>query len=1029
MKRVWSSNQLEVINSNEKRILVSASAGSGKTTVMIERILRLLSDGEKISNMLVCTFTKASAADMRSKLYVELSKRGLKRELKDLASADICTIDSFCQRLITKYFYTLGIDPQFEMLDEGESKVMKSHAIEQSIEENAAHENFARLREVLRSSRNDNTLSKAMLAIMDFKSINPQNQPSADYDQKQTADRLADYCQKQIAKTVEAVEKLFSEIDEPEAYAECKAIISNCGGEFEPRRKYKKANEHLKPCFKFIKERIKKLVATVNDVKTLRSQSQSTALIQALIKAVDRAISLYETEKKKRSVCDFADLENMALKILKSDLAKEARAKYKHVFVDEYQDINPLQEEIINLVSLDSSLFMVGDLKQSIYAFRGCEPSIFKDKYDKYQNPEIGKRISLDVNYRSSKNVIRFVNDVFGCVMTENFGGIDYSINKMVAAKQSEGYVKIHVVTGSDKSNATGVYSVKNEQDARLSKLEAEATLIAHRVTELLKTEVDDRPVAFSDIAILTRSMGSLESMVLNKLREINIPVSLTEEASYLKRPETGQLINYLKLIDNRSDDIAMAIAMLSFIGGFDEDELASIKMKGEGAFYERVLLASQSDEKVKTFLAKLDRYYQLSQVVSVDELADVIVSENGYFNFAYRLGDDAAEVLDKFLNFLTTCPTKNSLKGTLKFIEERDPCAEISGADNSVKFMTIHKSKGLEFKYVFVIGIGESFNLRDLSKSIYVGNQVAMPIYEDHKKFDSDLRYLSMLGARKKQLEEELRIFYVALTRAEEGLELFANLSSDDNECVTIGIMKEIVDLSECNSALKWIAPMLYQAKIYDIKDVELEYAEPKKVLFAAADQEKVAMLKSYFDFSPSIQAPAKSYVSKLAHKDDDDAVYLTSEESSGDALERGNAYHKAMELIDFSQPCLQSVTGVDLSLIDEEKLLYAASSMSHFKGVVYKEKPFMIKLSALEAGLDGSGYVLVQGVIDLMIIDGDNVTVVDYKTGKIHSALEDGYIKQVNLYALAVEKLLGKRVVGKYLYYFDAKEFVEIR
>ena len=170
MKRVWSSNQLEVINSNEKRILVSASAGSGKTTVMIERILRLLSDGEKISNMLVCTFTKASAADMRSKLYVELSKRGLKRELKDLASADICTIDSFCQRLITKYFYTLGIDPQFEMLDEGESKVMKSHAIEQSIEENAAHENFARLREVLRSSRNDNTLSKAMLAIMDFKS-------------------------------------------------------------------------------------------------------------------------------------------------------------------------------------------------------------------------------------------------------------------------------------------------------------------------------------------------------------------------------------------------------------------------------------------------------------------------------------------------------------------------------------------------------------------------------------------------------------------------------------------------------------------------------------------------------------------------------------------------------------------------------------------------------------------------------------------------------------------------------------------
>ena len=1032
MKRVWSENQLEVINSNEKKILVSASAGSGKTTVMIERILRLLADGEKISSMLVCTFTRASAADMRAKLYVELVKRGLKKELKDLASAEICTIDSFCQRLITKYFYALGIDPQFEMLEESEAKAMRKRAVAQSIEFCSSDENFAYLRQALRNNRKDSTLENAMLAIMNYKSITPQSEQPKIYNHKDVLDELNNYADSLKAKTYAAVEELFSEINEPESYAELISALKNDNGvvSFEPRRKYKKENEHLKPCFKYIKDRVSKTVEALNDINGLRAQSESEPLILSLVYAVEYAEKVYETEKKKRSVCDFSDLEKMALEILKSEFSDEIRAKYKYVFVDEYQDINPLQEEIIRLVSLGNNLFMVGDIKQSIYAFRGCDPSIFKNKYDMYANPEIGKRISLSTNYRSSKRVIEFVNEVFSHVMTDEFGGIDYASNKMVNAKDSQGYVKFHVVTGNEKYKPCGVYSVKNHDVDRLTKMEAEATLVAYRITELLKTEYNGKPVAFSDIAILTRSMGTLENMVLSKLREINIPVSLTEEAFYLTRPETGQLISYLRLIDNRHDDIAMAIAMLSPLGGFDENELANIKINGEGAFYSKVLSAATHNQKVNDFLTKLDRYCDLSRVLSVDELADVIVSENGYFNYAYSLSEDAAEILDKFLQFLNGCPTKNSLKATLSLIDERNPCAELSGAENSVKFMTVHKSKGLEFKFVFVIGLGESFNLKDLHKKVYEGEPIAMPIYEEHQEFNSDLRYLRMLTASKKQLEEELRILYVALTRAEEGLELFASLSDSDYECDAITQKIEIVDMSQCKSALKWLAPLMYMAKRYDVSDIELQAAAPRKILFAKADEDVVKELKNYFNFVAPEQVAAKSYVSFLAHKDDEEnAVYLTSEESSYDALARGNAYHKAMELIDFCNPSIDVLDGVDLSLVDTDKLLYAASRMREFKGDVYKEKPFMLKLSASEAGLSGSGQVLVQGVIDLMVVDGDNVTVVDYKTGKIHSALEDGYAKQVNLYAKAVERLLGKKVVGKFLYYFDAKEFVEIR
>ena len=295
---------------------------------MIERILRLLADGEKISSMLVCTFTRASAADMRAKLYVELVKRGLKKELKDLASAEICTIDSFCQRLITKYFYALGIDPQFEMLEESEAKAMRKRAVAQSIEFCSSDENFAYLRQALRNNRKDSTLENAMLAIMNYKSITPQSEQPKIYNHKDVLDELNNYADSLKAKTYAAVEELFSEINEPEAYAELISALKNDNGvvSFEPRRKYKKENEHLKPCFKYIKDRVSKTVEALNDINGLRAQSESEPLILSLVYAVEYAEKVYETEKKKRSVCDFSDLEKMALEILKSEFSDEIRA-------------------------------------------------------------------------------------------------------------------------------------------------------------------------------------------------------------------------------------------------------------------------------------------------------------------------------------------------------------------------------------------------------------------------------------------------------------------------------------------------------------------------------------------------------------------------------------------------------------------------------------------------------------------------------------------------------------------------------
>ncbi len=1022
--RVWSESQKEVIYANDDRILVSASAGSGKTTVMIERILRLIGDGVKLSNMLVCTFTKASAADMRAKLYAEMSKRGFKNELKELSRADISTIDSFCQRLVCKYFYVLGIDPQFEVLDDGESMALKGEAVDKAIAESQTiDDDFARLCEILRTKRRNGKIKEALTAIMDFRSINPDSSPSYVYDQSETEDKIKSYLAFYKKKVRMAIERLFEVVDESELYAELLTALESGVGTYK-RRKLK--NPDIKPCVDYLKALVKDYRETVDEAEKLLPQSLSRNYINALLNAAHRAYEEYNAEKTRRSAVDFSDLENMALEILRSDMGAEIRKKYTYVFVDEYQDINPLQETILSKVADGNKLFMVGDLKQSIYAFRGCAPQIFKHKYDVYGGGEGGKLIKLDTNYRSAKKIISFVNEVFGNIMTDEFGGVEYRLNPMSAFKEEDGYVKLHVITGKEISpDVSGVYSVRAENDVSLSKKEAEANLIAFRIKELLSNQSE--LVSLSDIAILTRSMGTLEDLVIAKLRKMNIPVSLKENAYYRAHPVSGQLISFLRLIDNRRDDKAMALSMLSALGGFGENELADIRLNGEGSFYECVL--NSHSEKVKDFIKKLDRYYELSLIKNVDELADIIVSECGYFNYAFKLGNDAAEVLDKFLEFLGGCPYKSVLSSTLKYIDEHDPYAELMGNENSVKLMTIHKSKGLEFKYVFLIGLGESFNLKDLSKSIYVDSEICMDVYDDHAAFCSDLKFIKRTVERKKLLEEELRIFYVALTRAQFGLELFGSVGESNSSIAAYRTEPaKIVDLSECTSPICWLAPMLIYAREYDMSEISVEESEPRKVFIGGADEKLVEKLTDYFDFSLPKNAPIKSYVSKLAHDSDEPAIIIIDEPTEGNSIERGNAYHRAMEKIDFLSPDLSAIDGEDMALIDKDKLLAAAGKMNRFKGKVYKEKPFMLRLDASEIGEGRRGSMLVQGVIDLLIIDGDSATIVDYKTGAAHGRFESGYIRQVNLYALATQRLLGIKEVKKYLYYFDSGIFVEI-
>ncbi len=1023
----WSENQRKIIMSNDKRILVSASAGSGKTTVMIARILRLILEGHKLSNMLICTFTRAAAADMRSKLYKELvdfyhngkcdkAKAELvKNALKELSAADISTIDSFCQHLVGKYFYLIGVDPQFEVVA-GDSYIMQKRAIENAVSEMSG-EAFDKLRTILRAKHSDAALSDAIMSIMEYDSIN-LSPVSNRYDGDEIKRATDELTEGERQKIMRSIDLLFKGDDFGKRKELCEYLATGKKN-FTPLVKGCPVNTGIE----YLKDRIEKFYKLKATVSELKPQSQSEQLIQALLDAAALSKRLYSEEKQRKNQVDFADLERYALDILLSG-EKEVRSKYKYVFVDEYQDINPLQERLITELSLDADLFMVGDLKQSIYAFRGCEPRFFKEKYESFTVGSGGTAFDLDVNYRSGKAIISFVNEVFVPVMKREFGGTDYAKNPMVACSDKEGSATLHVIKGSIKSEELhGVYSVKDHDMSKMSKNKAECIEVARRVKELVEKGAD-----FCDIAILSRKLTAPVFQLAELLLDMGVPVSIGESAYFLQRPETGQLIAFLQLIDSHMDDRALAVSMLSPLGGFNENELGKIRLGRSGSFYECALKAASSDEKVRAFFDKLDRYTALSQKVGADELCAAIVSECGYFNYAFSLGEAAAEVLDKFLEYLGGVPVKSSLYATLRYIEEHNPFVELSGEANAVRIMTVHKSKGLEFKHVLAVGLN-SFNDVDLHMSICASDHLIMNVFDARAEYLSDAMLLYRMRQKQKRFEEELRILYVALTRAKESLDVFVTLPGKDNMIDAYADCgPDIIDFASVTAPSRWLVAALPNAVYRDIAQIEVEKAEPRNVLIAKADEELAAELKNYFDFAAPPAAPAKSYVSKLAHSDDEPAVVMFTEDHlEGDARERGNAYHRALENIDFASPDLAAVSNGDLKLIDTDKLLDAARNMSGLKGSVYKEKPFMLRLEAKQLGYDG-GFVLVQGVIDLLVIDGDEATIVDYKTGAMHGSYEKGYFKQVNLYATAVERLLGKKVKAKYLYYIDERAFVEV-
>ncbi len=856
----WTDEQKSAIETRDCNVLVAAAAGSGKTTVLVERIVQLITDPAKptdIDRMLVTTFTEAAASKMKHEIGQALEKRleanpedkNLARQLVLLDNARICTVHAFCMRLVRTGFQKLDIEPDFGIGESGEMKLLLAKSVDLLFEElyENGDEGFLDLLESYTTARSDSGLRDILLALYHFAASMP------------FVDRYFDMANALYAIQEKSTHPWFCQIGEM-AILRLQSCIQNLSrlqartafydglskygdalgedishlmhmvavlkkGEFDRvgdlARNYKAPSARVgkdgdvdellkKQISTARKERsdlLKEIGASYFPADAQRALADLAACgekSRAISRMVLRLGEIYGEEKKSRGVLDFSDLEHMAVRLLcardengnlvPSDEAREIAAGLDYILVDEFQDTNALQETIFSMISRGDNLFMVGDVKQSIYSFRHTDPHIFKQKKDTFSD-SAGKnrRVIMSQNFRSRSEVIDSVNQVFARVASEKVGEITYDATERLNAG-----LKYPQADGKTSGGKTEVLVGVGER-AGISEDEMEAHIIARRILELLDSgymlydakKDSMRPASFRDIVLLMRSYRYSASTYIQVLESYGIPCYADSGSGYFENSEITFMLSVLKAIDNPQQDIDLIAVMRSVLFGFDENDLLRIRVLKPGApFYDCVCLCAKAEDalakRCAAFVNTLTRWRSYVQYMTTYELIGALYRETDYDLFA--MGQRNGAYRYENLNMLferARAFDASGFKGLFNFItyidglknaQTDDGDAKLIGeAQDVVRIMSIHKSKGLEFGVVFLAHATKAFNNRDLSSPLLMHKSLGLGF----DVVDRDLCYkypsAAKLAIREKlrmeNLSEELRILYVGMTRAREKL------------------------------------------------------------------------------------------------------------------------------------------------------------------------------------------------------------------------------------------------------------------
>ncbi|GAA3636322.1 helicase-exonuclease AddAB subunit AddA [Lactobacillus hamsteri] len=906
----FTEKQQEAIDERGKDILVSASAGSGKTTVLVQRVLKEIMSGISVDQLLIVTFTKAAAEEMKARIKLELTqalrnangnRNYLRRQLNLIDTANISTIDAFCLDVIHRFYYAVDLDPSFSILtDETQAALLKERALKEIESEYledqdkdfiSFYDNFSGDRDA--DSARDLLLDLYNFAMAkpDYKEwlkdlprkyvINNQELVKSKLWQdnikkhlidtfsglKKKIDQLLVATQmdtKELAKVKEDfaifdqnLTTFITGLTEDKSYDELRSLLRGCvfTGKY---RKSKKWDEDLLDFYEeaqALKDEAKTQIFDTyasflasDEKEQLKVMDKGQKIMSAISRAELSLIERFNKLKREENLLDYSDMEQLAYQILSQDISNSQMArdfyqnKFKEILVDEYQDINALQEGIIQTIKngKTNNLFMVGDVKQSIYGFRQAEPTLFLEKYHKFGKEENTneKRIVLADNFRSTEPVTKIVNKVFKTVMSDNFGGIDYRKEGQLLFGAK--YYPEHLSQASEIIFHEKKQSSNFDSDDNGEIDYSEIQMVIDRIKQFKqeKLQVYDarenkkRDFRYSDIAILTRSRSNnLE--IMQEFAKNNIPLFITDAENYFQTFELTIMMDYLKIIDNPDQDIPLVTVLRSPLFNFNEEELAKIRINNKQASFYSALLSYVSmnndlSDKIKNFLNQLSDLRDFATNHRISELIWSIYERTSLLEIMTALpnGEQRRVNLEALYERATSYESAG-FKGLYQFINfidrmrrsQKDLAQPLltKEAGNAIRLMTIHGSKGLEFPIVFYVGMEHRYQMRDLRGNYVINNDgIGLTIKQPQYRIDTLVKAIGNVEKKRQILEEESRILYVALTRAKQKLILVTEIPSFEKNVqkwrqeLSVGEQLSLSDKLSANSPLSFVGPAL---------------------------------------------------------------------------------------------------------------------------------------------------------------------------------------------------------------------------
>lgn len=1210
----WTYEQNQAIEKKGANILVSAAAGSGKTTVLVARIInKVINEKIDIDKLLVCTFTNPAASEMKERLLNAIYERidenpfdeNLQKQISLINHAHISTIHSFCLDIIRNNFFELGISANFRVADPTEIEIIKQEAIEKIFENKYEEQNkdFLHLLDLYTSYKDDSPLKDIIINLYEFicsvpfpnewleNAVNEYNCEEIDFSNTKWGELIlkdAEYKIKDCLLSLHSAQKL---LDGVTALYDCYQLInedisdlekidfsnwdnaystinSKKWGEWSRKRKYEESEKELKDASKAIRDEVKSTFAKIIPMFIFNSREAIDDIkkMYPVLNSIKSLLLEFEEEFKRRkndkNIIDFNDTEHLALKLLvdengnKTEIAK--KFDFNEILIDEYQDINLVQEKILNSVSNGNNVFMVGDVKQSIYRFREARPDLFLDKYAKYRNVTDGElkentKIKLYKNFRSRECILEFTNLIFQNIMSKELGEIDYEEDEYLNFEGKFEEPKINTET------EMYVIDSENETDEIIDNVVLESRMLIKKINELHSNGINYR-----EMAILLRSPSTSAPIIEKELTEAGIPVYSDSNSEYLESIEIDTIISLLKIIDNPLQDIPLVTVLRSPIGGFTDNELVTIRMnRTNKSFYNSLIEFTNNDftimnpkenitmnynvnqeennitnenlnqeekiitndntnskdniviedninqddekliKKVQTFLQMLEFFKNIEKELPLDELIWKIYSETGYYHYVRLMPNGKSRQANLRKLFEKAKEYEQiSFKGLFNFITfiEKVAMKKSSGMtaakiigenDDVIRLMSIHKSKGLEFPIVFLCGVGKEFNQQDLRNKIVYHQDLGIGVNYRDDKFDySTLTKIAInIKAKREAVSEEMRVLYVALTRAKEKLIIIGtdkkaiegldkkefeiekyHGNSRPNKINVSLISKYIRYLDwleivyKYNPKIKLNFNIIYRNEFPEIKKNENVQKEIERTINKEKFNRVNELLNWKYPYEESVELPSKTSVTALKNskiKIDDNNIKIIGEEISTKIIgtefnentelkelvleenneikptERGTLIHLVLQKLN-DENIEETIEKLN---IDNERKKYLKESINIFedyihsklfnelKGAkkVFKEAPFYMNVKDNQTNEE----ILMQGIIDLYFINqNDELILVDYKTDKNvdENILKTRYNNQLLMYKIPLEKSLKRTVDKVYIYSTYLSKEVEI-